>query len=239
MIVIAAIALGSCKDDDPQILTLSHEEIAHMVATAISESTSGFQAIVDNSVAKTEQVVEAHETKADCGFSEDHSVSSQSKPGADHTYNYIHNYSYQLMCGGENLIHMDADVSFEGEFDTPRLTTQHTGTIKLKISRLANETSTYHIAGDYLNDGIYHSRIKDNGSGENIIKLSSPDLTVNKATREIISGTASATITGTYPDKRPFAGEATITFHNDSTITILVRDMEFILHSENGALKPV
>jgi|GEM_PF-2324417 len=237
--VLTLLVVPSCKDDDARTLTLSHEEVAHMVATAISESTSGFTVVLNNSISKTDDIVEAHETKTDCGFAEDHSITSQNQPGADHTFLYTHNYSYELSCGGTEPLHMNTEVKFEGEFDTPRLTSQHIGTINLMISALNDNNGSYHVTGEYLNDGVYESRVNTKSIGENVVSFSSTDIKVNKLTREITSGTAQASITGTLPDKRNFAGEASVTFRDKGIVVINVRGLDFVLETESGDLNSV
>lgn len=223
-----------CSDDDKNTLTLSHEEVAEMVATTLAESTSGLTAVTDTSARVTTAVLHDGDY---CGFTEKKNFNATSHPDANHFYDYDYAYTFLVNCTGTLPQTMSAKLTFTGEYDSKRIASQHTGTGDLVITGLDAAAANYLFNGKYESDGTYESRISDRSEGSNVIIVNVKDLTVRKTDHHILSGSATVTITGHLADNRPYGANATVAFNGDNTCIITVRDFRYSCDLITGYIK--
>jgi len=227
------LMLGRCGDPI-ESLTLSHEEVAEMTATAIAKSTYGLALIVDTSLLVTTRVVEAGNY---CDHVESNTFTSTDSE--DDNDEYSCDYTYKMSCIGTSPQNSSIQSIFKGQFDSDRLTCKHMGMAELITTGLNNTSANYTVKGDYETDGTYTSHISDRSEGNNSIAIRIADVVIRKSDNHVISGTANVVISGFFADKRPYNAGAAVTFNNDNTFTVNVRGVRFSVDIHSGVVKQI
>lgn len=234
LLLIMVTIMISCSDDE-STPSLSSEEQAEMVAAALGES--GFAASAEQSAVYANESLEADtqgKTNA-CGYSTSESLQVTNPAGTLITYAYSYHYEASLVC--ENLTPQSLTVSYsyDGEFDAPRLTSDHTGDGALLVTELDGAAGLVAINGSSSRTGGFASKVRNMNSGNSVVVLSVDDVMVNKTSYEIESGSASATVTGDVAG-RAFTFIASITFLGDGTATITINGITYVNDLESGEI---
>jgi hypothetical protein len=231
------LAAGACKDDDEKE-AVSNDEAAEMIASSLAESSSGFASVADESATVTDGVMEAYSTgrTASCGYEYEQTFTRTNPSNASVTYEFVYTYHYELTCENDAPKTMEVNVTYDGEFDGPRISSAHDGSADVTITKLENTSATYSIHADYQWQGSSQSKIRNRNSFSSAVDITLDNVVVDKESHEILGGTASATITGTVTGKGSFTYTATITFTGNHTAELTVKGIKYIVNLTTGTL---
>lgn len=224
------ITMVSCSDDETTA-SLSSEEEAEMVAAAVGES--GFTTSAEQSAVYANESFEA-ETNA-CGYSTTESLSITNPAGTVITYSYSCEYEAVLVCTDVIPQSLTVLFTYSGAFDAPRLTSDHSGDGALSVTALDETEDMFEVNGSYSRTGSFASKVQNKNTGNSVVVLVAEDVMVNKASYEIESGSASATITGEVGGQG-FTFTAAITFLGDGTATIVIDGTTYVTDLESGEI---
>lgn len=227
---------GACNDDDDDSTAMTSEEAADVVGSSLAVNSSGLAAVVNASAEGADAALEASEggRTAACGYTNQLTFSANSLPSALITYSYDYSYSYILTCGDNVPQSLAVTTTYEGQFDAPRLASQHTGSSNLTITALDESATSYIINGDYDRSGSFQSKIRNKNSSTSTVDFSIDDLTVDKTNQKILSGSASVTITGSVTGKGSFTYTATVIFEGDGTAKVTINGTVYIVDLTTG-----
>lgn len=227
---------AACNDDDDSTSAMTSEEAADIVGSSLAVNSSGFTAVVNTSVEGADAALAASDggRTAACGYTNELTFSASNLPGAIITYSYDYSYSYILTCGNDVPQSLAVNTSYDGQFDAPRLASQHAGTSDLTITALDENATSYIINGDYNRNGAFQSKIRNKNSSNSTVDFSVDDLTVDKTNQKILSGSASVTITGSVTGKGSFTYTATVVFEGDGTATVTINGTVYIVDLTTG-----
>lgn len=226
----------ACNDDDDNSSAMTSEEAADVIGSSLAVNSSGLTTVVNASVDGTDAALESSDggRTAACGYTNQLTFAATSLPGALITYAYDYSYSYILTCGNDVPQSFAATVAYNGQFDAPRLASQHSGTSELTVTALNDEATSYIINGDYNRSGSFQSKIRNKNSSTSTVDFSINDLTVDKTSQKILSGSASVTITGSVTGKGAFTYTATIVFEGDGTANVTINGTVYIVDLTTG-----
>jgi len=227
------LTLNRCGDPI-ESLTLSHEEVAEMTATAIAKSSYGLALIIDTSLRATTRIIEDGDY---CDYIESNTFTSPKSE--DDTNEYSCDYTYKISCAGTSPQNSSIQSIFKGQFDSERLTCTHMGMAELVTTGLDNTSANYTLKGDYETDGTYTSHISNQSEGNNSITIKTADVVIRKSDNHFISGTANVIISGFFSDKRPYNAGAAVTFNGDNTFTVNVRGVQYSADIQTGVVKQI
>jgi hypothetical protein len=238
-ILLSLLIAAACNDDNEAAsgTAVSNDEAAEIVASSISEDASGLTVVVtDAAVASDEAMEEVSSGRtAACGYSETLSVSKTSPEGSLITYSYDYDYFYQMTCSSEDVpLSLTADASYTGQFDAPRLASQHSGTSDLSVNQLDSSEELYRIEGAYTRSGAFQSKIQNKNSHTSDVVITIDSVTVDKASKQITSGAASFSIVGEVPGKGGFSISGTIVFNGAGNATISIAGESYTVDLESG-----
>jgi hypothetical protein len=195
---------GACNDDDDDDSSaMTSEEAADVVASSLAINSSGLATVVDASVSAADAAVEASTggRTAACGYSDQESFTATSTPGAIITYAYNYTYSYLLTCGVDVPQSLSVTSSYTGEFDAPRLASQHTGASDFTVTALDESASSYIINGGYNRAGAFQSKIRNKNSSTSTVNFIVDALT--KLTRRFLVEVLPLQLPDRLPAKAP------------------------------------
>lgn len=238
ILLTAAMIVIGCDDDIETTETVTSDEAADMAASALAVSSAGLVLTVENSTSVTDLAVDESTGGriAACGYSKDSVFTKSNAPGSVITYTYSFEYSYSLSCSVDEPSSLTAGMYSSGEFDGTRLASANTSTADLVVAALDDTQTTYSVNGVYSREGSFQSKVRNLNSGTNTVTFTVDEIRVDKTTKEILSGTADLTITGTVTGKGTFVFDATITFNGNNIATLVINGTSYSVNLLTGDL---
>lgn len=230
---------AACSDDDSDDSTaMSNDEAAELIGTTLAASASGFTASVSTSATATDEALASSQggRTAACGYSDSESFTASNVPGATITYAYAYEYTYALTCGADVPQSMSTTFSFDGTYDAPRSASTQTGSGSLTVTQLDESTTQYAVNGTYNRNGTFQSKIRNKNTSTSTVALTVESVKVDKSTHEILSGTASVTITGSVTNKGSFTYTASVTFDGNHISHVTINGTRYLVNLETGSV---
>lgn len=219
--VSTVLLFSSCKKDKENDEQISEEEMAEAVTQSVVPASGGL-VVQTESVATTSAY-----TNLTCGQSKDTTIAGQSIPGAAVTYHYSFSFGRSLSC-----VPAKWQFNYTGhvDYDAPRMSSDDNSTAQYTVTGLEPASNAWVLNSSYVRNGTQQSKIRLKRSFSSVITITSSNITVDKATRKVVSGTATVEFAGNgsggYSVSRAatltFLGnnKATLAFKNGSTFTI-------------------
>ncbi|SDI41587.1 hypothetical protein ACRQ5D_08510 [Mucilaginibacter sp. P25] len=214
-----AVIISSCKKDNASTTentTVTEADAAELTTNAIVPSSGGFAVQVNSSVTVYKTV------KLSCGIAKDSSITKSSATGVSPSYNYTLSWNYLLNCSG--VVPNDLTFNFTGssKYDGPRMSSEDSCSGGFVLTGLAPTAPAYVLNTTYTRDGSQVSKIGRNYSFSSKLIIKSSDITVDKTSLKILSGTATVTISGASSSGKSFNFNGTITFNGNNKATLLL-----------------
>jgi hypothetical protein len=183
------------------------DEAADMAASAVATNSFGFATVTDNvglnaqtlnSVSAGGQQVNATgSSRQACGTTLTDSLTISSNANSSVTFSAFYKYVRKLNCNAnnqpDNLVNT---ITFKGNFDGPRLTSNDVGTSTVTIAGLTANATNFVINGTYNRKGSFTSKVGGKASGSSNVTITATNVLLSKPGREIVSGSATITIAG-------------------------------------------
>ena len=212
IICVTLIATGitfgtsSCKKDSTSTATVTEADAAELTTDAISPETGGMTAQLSSSVTIEKTVT------LSCGVQKDSTITKSSTTGASPSYSYNLSWNYLLTCNGVIPNQLAFNFTGTGNYDGPRLSSNDKSDGSFTLTGLPATSSQYVFASTYTRTGTTTSKIARQYTFTSNIKITSSNIIVDKATQQILSGTASVVITAISSSGKTFNFNGTITF---------------------------
>jgi len=236
---------GTNDNSNPKSAVTSDEAV-DMAVGAISVNSFGFASVTDNVGAKAQtfnsispggQTVNSTATNSAhqaCGTTVADSIDF-SGSNSSVTYSSFYKFSRTLNCNAnnvpDNLINV---ITFKGSFDGPRLSSNDSGTSNVTIAGLAASAANYTVNGTYSRKGAFTSKVGNKASGSSDVEIVATNITLDKPSRAIASGTATITISGTAP-AGAFSFAGTLVFNGNNKATLTVGTAVYIVNLLTGS----
>jgi hypothetical protein len=213
---LLAISSLSCKKSTATGDTVSIDDAANAITEAVSPESSGM-------VAQTETaVVIVNTSTLPCGTESDTAFSGQNPSGTTVTYSYAYNSSRMLTCDNGVPQKFEFDFSGKTSYDAPRISSSDSARGQFSITGLQPSASQYVFDETYTRNGSESSKIGNKNSFTSTIAFQSSNITVDKTTQQILSGTATVTIIGATTNGKSFSYSGTITFLGNKQATLVL-----------------
>ncbi len=213
-----ALYVSSCKKDASSSVsaTVTEADAAELTTDAVSPATGGLVVQVNSSVSIYKTVA------LSCGVQKDSSLTKSSLSGATPSYNYSLKWTYLLTCNG--LIPNQLAFNFTGSssYDGLRMSSTDNSTGGFTLTGLPATSSQYVFNASYARSGSQTSKIGNQKTFSSSLQIQSANLTVDKTSQQIVSGTATVSISGTSSSGNSFNFNGTITFLGGNKATLLL-----------------
>lgn len=230
-----AVAVA-CQDDDEPANSITTEEAAIIISSSLASNTSGVSFVSNKSANVTEDLLadNAAGRIAACGLTQNLDLSGASPAGATTTYSYDFSYKFKLNCNTESLpSDVSVNLSYNGAFDGPKLAAEHSGIAELTVNGLEEAAVDFLLNGLYKRSGSFENK-EALKSGNTSVEITLKDVTINKQTHQIISGTGTYLLSGTIPEKGDFSFTGDITFEGADAAELKVKGEKFTSNLKNG-----
>lgn len=231
-------AFVACEDDSEKPQAITSEEAAAIMSASLASNSSGVSSVARQSAEVTTNAVDENSggrTQA-CGFTQNISLSGSSPVGAAIQFSYDFSYKFLLSCSEDAPESMSVNLSYSGDFDGPRLTSEYSGTSEVDVTGLGPEEANFMINGFYKRSASFTTKSEEAKSGSGSVDITIDEIVVDKETHHIISGTATILIEGTISGKGTYKYNATVTFNADMDAELNIKGKKFNINLETGAV---
>jgi hypothetical protein len=209
IIVAMALTLGiySCKKDAAISTTdITEADAAELSTDAIVPLNAGLVSQVNSSVSAYKA------TAFSCGVQKDSTIVGASATGATPSYNYLLKWSYILSCNG--LVPNQLALNFTGSssYSGTLMSSNDNSTGEFVLTGLPASSSAYTLNTTYVRNGSQTSKIGRNATFTSKFTITSSNITVDKTTLLILSGSATVSLTGSSSNGSSFSYGGTVTF---------------------------
>ena len=213
---------SSCNrdnDDTPDMVEISEEDAVDVIEGALTMETEGLVSEVENAAETADKYAE--KTLSPCGetFDSTFTVSTQN---AFLTASYTNTLEWTVFC---NNMEIPESLAFgresQGSYETTRMESFDASSGSMTLDNLILGTE-YVMNGDYSRAGSQTSKVRNENSLTSTVDITFTNLSVNKGSRRIESGTAELTITGQSSTGHSFTFEGEVIFQGNGAAVIVV-----------------
>jgi len=224
--LLAGIAAGltfgasSCHKDSSTTpsttTTVTEADAAELTTDAVAPSSGGMVAQLNTSVSINTSV------PLSCGVAKDSTIAKSSATGATPTYSYNLSWNYLLNCNG--IIPSTLTFNFTGNasYDGLSMSSNDKSTGQFILSGLQPASSQYVFNTTYNRAGNTASKIARQYTFTSNLTIKSTNIAVDKSSLQILSGSATVSITATSSSGKTFTFNGTITFLGGKKATLVL-----------------
>ncbi len=223
------------NDEQPQPeQTISEEEAAELVETAMGSNTEGMSAEAENAAAMAAGSYDSNgNALVDCGETNDTTLSyNRNLPNG--YVNYTNDIQWTLECNQLNVpVQMQYVGDASGGFETYRSMGSFTALTAFDLSGIAPAQPEYVINGLYTFDGTVQGKGVGIGSSQLegtytlTLEITAENVTFDKDAFEITGGTATFVLTVSVDDGVPVTIEGSIEFLGNGDATVVINGETF------------
>jgi hypothetical protein len=224
VIIFLALALAtvSCKKSNSNAGgssttdTVTTDDAANAVSDAVSPESSGM-------VAQTQTtVVIINENDLDCGVQSDTAFAGQNAAGAAITYNYAYTSSRLLTCNVGVPSTFQFNFSGKNSYSAAYIASDDSAAGNFSVTGLNAGAGQYVFNASYIRSGSETSKARNQYTFTSNVNIQSTNLTIDKSTQQIVSGTATVSISGASSSGKAFSYSGTITFSGGKQATLVL-----------------
>lgn len=216
------LGMSSCSKDNDTSASVSEEEIAESISQSVATDGGGLviQATATASAVNNAAARMGGKFSDECGVQHSDVFSGSSAGGTAVTFSYSFSRNWLLTCNGTIPQQFEFNYKGKATYDAPRMSSDDSATAKILVTNLDSNYYVYN--HQYAREGSQVSKIRNKRSFKSLIAISSTDIRIDKSTLRIVSGTATATVSGEGSDGHSFSYSGTITFLGNQTATLVL-----------------
>ena len=226
--------MSSCsKDNDDNTTTaeITEDEAADLVATTMAKDSNGMSMTMETSIEtaqSNDMFVEAENSA--CGQTNTESY-SQANVNGNYSYNYSLTTSYTLYCTNVGFPdYFTYDATLTGVYDTPRMSSDDSSELSWTVTGLPPSNDSVVFNGSYERQGTQISKVFNMNTFSSTLTIDLTNVTVNKTTYMIESGTATVNFVGTSSSGNQYTYTGSITFNGDGTANLVINGNAHIIN---------
>ena len=236
------VFIAGCKTDysptPPSTSAINEDDIADMIASSLSGSNSsnGLTAQIDEAT-----VIAGGGSLSKRSFGEhalipgyDTTIERHDTVGTN-SYDFTFQYSYSFQNAGDGLLFQFA---MSGFYATAFLSGADTAVGHLQLSGITSTDTEYTLNGDYSRAGVIASKVRNHHTFSSRLEVSLINVKILKTNGQIVSGTASISISGKLPNDDFFSYSATLVFTGSQSATLTVNSKTYIINLATGVAIP-
>jgi hypothetical protein len=231
-VLICLLVLAACKKSDDSSTNVTIAEAADMIATSLSTNSGGLIVATGDITVNAQSVFD---TNIGCGVSKSYAAAHTSVAGATPAYSNLFNYTYTLNCNTSNVPdNVTGSATDKGTFEGPRMLATNASTATFKVAGLTPGATVYVFNGEYKRVGTFTSKVESKNSSTTTVDIVVTNLTINKSTKVVTSGTATVTIVGSTSKNASINFTGALTFTGDGKASVTLNGTGYIVDLLTG-----
>jgi hypothetical protein len=160
--------------------------------------------------------------KMSCGDKKDTTINYSSPTSVIPNYAYSLSWNYQLNCSGAIPNSFVFGFTGSSSYTGALMQSGDNSTGSLTLADIQPTASNYSLMSSYERSGKQISKIGEQKIFTSDLKITSTNILISKATEQIVSGTATVSITGASSNGNSFNFGGTITFLGNKKATLVL-----------------
>jgi len=237
LVLLVILGFAACNKNNqrlsnPNVTFDSNDQAADIVSNSLAVNSNGAVNMISDFTLDAQVKATADTT---CGTAWVDSVSRTSAAGSATTYSYKSKYSYTINCtNGVYNGSATSDLAYSGSYNGPNLSSANAGSSIFTTTGLRKDSANYVVNGEYKSSGSFQSKVDTSYAGSSNVDIVITNLTIAKPYREIKSGTATITVSGTMPKKGSFNFTGTLVFNGGNTATLTLNGTVYLINLLTG-----
>jgi len=214
--IMALAGVSACKKStSTDSTTVTRADIVELTTDAIKPGTGGFDAQAKTAVA----IYVSDWSKFTCGESKDSTVNYSNSNNSIPEYSCSLKWNYELDCNSGIPSQFTFSLTGNTSYISSLMNSADGSNGVFTISDPGVTSSNYSFTGSYVRSGQQSSQVGTSKTFTSSLKMNLSNILISKTTNEIVSGTATVTVTGTSEDGTAFSFGGTITFLGNKQAT--------------------
>ncbi|WP_367388724.1 hypothetical protein [Lewinella sp. LCG006] len=216
-----AFTFFSCEnnEEEPETAVIEEEEILAIVSVALVTESEGATAEAVEMAYVAEKELEPSTATIACGETTDSTfITNINESWITGTYENA--LTWGLNCNGNIPISIFYGRQMDGSYETERLLSEDEATSNWLMESLLTGPN-YIISGSYERNGTQESKVRDMHSFVSTVLLEVDNLNIDKGEKQIVSGVATFTLSGTANNTSSFSQTGTIVFLGNGQANII------------------
>lgn len=229
LFLAGSLALASCKDNEDTTDAVTTDDAAEIVTGTVSSDSYGLVSTIDDASTTAESKGVYTETPTiSCGQTYENNF-SQAQVTNYYSYNYNINDSYLLQCSTLGIPQTFTYThNMTGTYSTARLGSNDSANSNLVISGISPQSQNITVNGSYDRNGTQTFKTHSKNM-ESTVNMTLANLSVNKSTQTIISGTGTVSIEAK-SDNKKYTFTGSITFNGNETATLIINGISYTIN---------
>ena len=234
IVAASALTLTSChKDSSTGTTTITEADAAQVTTDAVTPSTGGMVSQVSSSASffsnatvtgGTVSSVNNHLTTDSyalpCGTEKDSTVSYASVSTTVPSYTYSLSWKYTLACTVPSSLTLNFNGA--GTYNGFIQSSSFTSTGGFVLTGLGSTATQFTFNSNYARTGTTTSKVGNENTFDHTLTITSSNIVYDKATQEIVSGTATVSIKVTSTSGNSWNYGGTLTFLGNKTAKLVL-----------------
>jgi len=246
----------SCKKDESGMKTdtnagLTEDQAVQLAVASMAGNTYGFATVANSEAAsaismnnistdggKTINAIDPNTLYQKCGTTVADSIAASGTDQFNVTHKSLSKFQRTLNCTTGNVgTNVVDNITYTGSFTAPDLKSSDHGTAKLTITGLLPTTPQYAVSGTYNRIGTFTTLGGKNYYGSSNVTLTGSNIIFSKPGGLLVSGSASAVITGSTNNGK-FNYTGTFTFTGNGYATLTLGKIVYLVNLVTGRYAP-
>ena len=215
----ASFSCDSEKEEQPETAVLEDEEILAIVNVALVADSEGATAEAVEMAYVADAALDADTPSIACGETSDSTFLTTINESWI-TGSYQNALTWGLNCNGNLPISIFYGRQMDGNYETERLSSEDVSSSDWLMESLLVGPN-YIFNGRYERNGIQESKVREMRSFTSTVLLEVEDLNIDKGEKQIVSGVATFTLSGTVNNETSFSQTGTVVFLGDGQANII------------------
>jgi hypothetical protein len=222
-----AVTIPACKKDDNQAIentAVTEGQAVNVVSTAMVDANGGLVSQINHAAFMAIGMSETREGAklSDwCGLSLSDTTSG-SGSASGQSYNYLIGIKYEVVCINRVPSNINFDFASQLGYSNAEASGQDSAVAVMKITGIADKDTALVFNTKYDRAGKLTSKTSKFSSFDHTLSYASSNITVSKTAREIVSGSATLTISGKDENGNTYSYAGTITFKGGKKATLAI-----------------
>jgi hypothetical protein len=210
-IILTSLSFSSCKKDNAKNTaaasgTVTEQDAARATIDAVDPTTGGMVSQLNSSVAVFTTAT------IPCSVKKDTTITGSSISGVTPSFTYSLSWNYLFDCSAQSLtFNFSGNSSYSGVI----LSSSGTSSGGFVMTGLLPDTSQYTFNTTYTRTGTTSLNTGKKVTFTSDVEITSSNIIIDKTTQEIVSGSATVTVSGASTTGNSYNFAGTITFSGD------------------------
>lgn len=220
LLLIAGV-MTSCKKDK-QTKQMESADAADAVESSLTTKSAGLIYELEELIPVTPGYVLPTGDTIFCNTQYDSTLARSVNAGG-FTGSYTVNWDYIINCNGFSIPqNMNMSMTTSGSSSTPRINSSSSSSISLTLTGLDFVSMQVVVNGTASFTGTQTSRVRNQNSFTSTLSFNLSNLTFDKVSKELLSGSATISMTGSVTDGDSYTFSGNVVFNGGGAATVTI-----------------